>query len=124
MRLVRVALLGAALIVAGTLAPGTGEAKVTDRDRALVDPDVAHPGQRVEFSLSGCGAGPHWATSAAFDRRAALDGASGTATVRRDAEPGTYTIRARCGGREVGGRIHVAGRLVWPDLLPADGPVR
>lgn len=113
MRLVSVTVLGTALVAAGMLAPGAGEA--TGQDAVLVEPDVARPGQRVEISVPRCADRRRQVTSEAFARAA-----DGTAIVRREAEPGTYTVVARCEGRAVTGQFAVAGRLSWPTLLPTD----
>ncbi|MFB4305605.1 hypothetical protein [Actinomadura sp. GTD37] len=115
MRLVTVSVLGTALISAGMLAPATGEATATAtaHDGVAVEPGVVRPGERVRISVPGCAGGARVA-SEVFAGRAA----DGTATVRPDATPSTYTIVARCGPRTVTGELRVAGRLVWPDLMP------
>ncbi|QKW39409.1 hypothetical protein HUT06_39740 [Actinomadura sp. NAK00032] len=115
MRLISVTVLGTALIGAGMLAPATGEATATGHGGLSVEPDVAAPGQHVQVSVPGCRV--RGAASPAFAGRAA----GGSATVSADAEPGTYTVVARCAGRKVAGRLTVAGRLSWPTLLPAGG---
>lgn len=115
MRLISVTVLGTALIGAGMLAPAAGEATSVGQGGASVRPDVAAPGQHVEVSVPGCRV--RGATSRAFAGRAA----GGSATVRADAEPGTYTVVARCAGRTVTGRLDVADRLSWPTLLPTGG---
>ncbi|MGP4024554.1 hypothetical protein [Actinomadura sp. 3N407] len=114
MRLVSLAVLGSALVVAGVLAPGSDEA--TGQDGVVVEPDVVRPGQRVEISVPGCVSGGRGVTSEAFARRAK----DGAATVKREVEPGAYTVVAWCGGQQVTGQLEVAGRLSWPALLPAD----
>ncbi|TYK47093.1 hypothetical protein [Actinomadura decatromicini] len=113
MRLVSVTVLGSALVAAGMLAPGTGEATATHHDEVRVRPDVARPGERVEVSSPRCADRTREVTSEAFARPVVR----GTATVREDTEPGAYTVTARCGRLSVKGQLRVAGRLVWPTLL-------
>lgn len=112
MRLVSATVLGTALISVGILAPGAGDGP--GRDQVTVVPGTARPGERVEVSVPGC-ASPRPATSRAFTGRAV----GGAATVKRDVVPDTYPVVAQCGPRRVTGEVRVAGRLVWPDLLPA-----
>ncbi|GAA4223780.1 hypothetical protein GCM10022254_01750 [Actinomadura meridiana] len=114
MRLVSVAVWGTALVTVGLLAPGTGEATATGHGVA-VKPDVARPGERVAVSVPGC-AGPWSVVSEAFTGGAV----DGEATVKRRVKPHTYPVVARCGSRQVTGEVRVAGRLVWPGILPSD----
>ncbi|TYB48710.1 hypothetical protein [Actinomadura chibensis] len=113
MRLVSVTVLGSALVAAGMLAPGTGEANATHHDEVRVRPEVARPGERVEVTAPRCADTGREVTSEAFDGPVA----NGTATVRENTEPGAYTVTARCGRVSVKGQFRVAGRLVWPTLL-------
>ncbi|TDB91777.1 hypothetical protein E1264_00365 [Actinomadura sp. KC216] len=114
MRLVSVIVLGTGLIAAGMLAPGTGDA--TDDGAVLVDPDVAHPGQRVDVSVPQCVSHGQQVMSEAFTRPAK----NGTATIGRDIKPGTYTVVASCGGHRLMGEIAVSRRRPWPTLPLAD----
>lgn len=122
MRLVTVSLLGTTLIAAGMLAPVTGPATgratghgdETGRGDVAVEPGMVRPGERVRVSVPGC-AGKARVVSEAFTGRA-VDGA---ATVKPDAAPSEYAVVARCGSRKATGEVRVAGRLLWPDLLPA-----
>lgn len=113
MRLVSVTVLGSALVAAGMMAPGTGEATATRHEEVRVKPDVALPGERVEVSVPRCLHRRHEVTSEAFDGPTE----NGTATVRQKTEPGTYTVTAHCGRGFAKGRFRVGGRLVWPTLL-------
>jgi hypothetical protein len=115
LRLVSVAVWGTALITVGLLAPGTGEATATGHGGVAVKPDVARPGERVTVSVPGC-AGPWSVASEAFTGAAV----GGQATVRRGAKPQLYRVVAQCGTRRVTGEVRVAGRLVWPGILPSD----
>ncbi|MFI0370449.1 hypothetical protein ACH35V_21500 [Actinomadura sp. 1N219] len=118
MRLVSVIVLGTALVAAGMLVPPPGG--TADDDAVLIDPDVAHPGQRVDVSVPHCVDRGQQVTSEAFNQPAK----DGTATIERAAEPGTYTVVARCGDDTVKGRFTVAKRRPWPGLLPAAEHVR
>jgi hypothetical protein len=60
------------------------------------------------------------ATSEVFAGRAV----KGTATVKRDAVPATYRVIAQCGTRKVIGEVRVAGRVVWPEILPSGHDAR
>ncbi len=117
MRLVTVSVLGTALVVAGMLAPAPGEA--TGHGDVVVEPGVARPGEQVRVSMPGC-RGRARVTSEVLDGRPA----GGTATVKADAAPSTYSVVARCGARKATGEVRVAGRLAWPDILPTDHHAR
>ncbi|MWA02029.1 hypothetical protein F8568_016945 [Actinomadura sp. LD22] len=118
MRLLSVTVLGSALVAAGLLAPAAGEATTSGHDGLTVRPGTTRAGDKIELSVSGCGPGRHWASSDVFDGRAQLDGQDGTAVLKDDAKPGTYTVRVRCGSRTASGKVRVAGRPAWPTLLP------
>jgi hypothetical protein len=117
LRPLSVTVLGAALVAAGLLAPATGEA-ATEHDGVAVDPGVVRAGEKAALTVRGCGAGRHWASSDAFAERARLDGARGSAVIKGEARPGTYTVAVRCGARKATGKVRVAGRLTWPAFLP------
>lgn len=117
MRPLSVTLLGTALVAAGLLAPATGRA-ATEHDGVAVDPGMARAGEKVALSAHGCGGGRHWASSEAFGERVRLDGSDGSAVVKDDARPGTYTVVVHCGARNATGKVRVAGRLAWPAFLP------
>lgn len=108
-------MLGTALVAAGMLAPATGEATAIGHDDVTVEPGVARPGERVRVSVPGCGGMARAVTSEVFAGQAVR----GAATVKPDAAPSTYAVEARCGSRKVTGKIRVAGRLGWPDIVPA-----
>jgi hypothetical protein len=114
LRLVSVTVLGTALIAAGMLAPATGEATATKQDGVTVEPGMVRPGERVRLSVPGCTGTPA-ARSEAFTGPAV----NGAAVVKPDATPSAYPIVAQCGSRKVTGEVRVAGRLAWPDILPA-----
>ncbi|MBD2898626.1 hypothetical protein amrb99_75980 [Actinomadura sp. RB99] len=118
LRLLSVTMLGSALIAAGLLAPATGEATTSGQDGLTVRPGVTRAGEKVALSVPKCGPGRHWASSDVFDGRARLDGRDGTAVLKADARPGTYTVRVHCGSHSASGKVRVAGRLAWPTLLP------
>ncbi|TDD70378.1 hypothetical protein [Actinomadura rubrisoli] len=126
MRLLSVTALGTALVAAGLVAPAAGEAagEATrfGRGGMAVQPGAARPGQRVEVSVPGCSDG-HRVSSKAFTKDLTLDGKAGrgTATVKRDAKAGKYTIVAHCGARKVSGEFRVSGGLAWPAILPTTG---
>jgi hypothetical protein len=126
LRLLSVTVLGGALIAVGLVAPATGEATATGKNRILVEPDVARPGQRIELEVRECPVGRqrHRVTSPAFTGDATLGGKGddgrAVAQVRRDARSGTHTIVAHCGGATVTGRFKVSSKLSWPVRLPTD----
>ncbi|MEU8340398.1 hypothetical protein SAMN05443665_1002305 [Actinomadura meyerae] len=114
MRLVTVSVLGTALVAAGMLAPATGEA--TGHGGVVVEPGMVRPGERVRVSAPECAGGAARIESEVFTGRAVR----GAATVKADAVPGEYAVAARCGARKVTGEVRVAGRVGWPEILPAD----
>ncbi|MES9602360.1 hypothetical protein [Actinomadura sp. NPDC000929] len=115
MRLLSVTVLGTALVAAGMLAPATGRATAHGDGPVSVEPAAARPGERIRLSVPGC-RGTVAATSEAFAARAV----DHSTVVRRDAAPGSYPVVVRCGSRRVTGKVRVAGRVAWPDLVPID----
>ncbi|MFC6879822.1 MULTISPECIES: hypothetical protein [Actinomadura] len=136
MRVLSVTVLGAGLVAAGLACPMNGEAKTRDAHAMGVQPGVAHPGQRVEITARGCGAGEkagpkrHWAASPAFADDVTLDAdgskdgkpadGSGTAEVKKGTAEGTYPVVAHCGSRQIKGHVKVSTKPSWPVMLPAD----
>ncbi|MEU6311795.1 hypothetical protein [Streptomyces sp. NPDC047014] len=95
----RLAALAAAALVA---AAPTGVAHAASS--ATASPSTVAPSGRVALNMQGCGARTARVTSTAFGEvrletaNAQTTGLSGSATVYRDANPGTHRVTFECGG--------------------------
>lgn len=123
MRLLSTAVVGAAIVGAGLLAPVSGEATAASRD-VTFSPSVARPGQHVQIDILKCAVGKkkHWAVSKAFTKKVVVygKGADGQARakVKRDLRSGTYKVTVHCETRTLVGKLRVSNKP-WPAVIPS-----
>lgn len=123
MRLLSTAVVGAAIVGAGLLAPVSGEATAASRD-VTFSPAVAQPGQHVRIDVLKCSVGTrhHWAASKAFTKDATIYGkgrdGQAKAVVKRGLKSGTYKVTVHCGSRTLLSKLRVSNKP-WPAVIPS-----
>ncbi|MEV4251876.1 hypothetical protein AB0J52_01765 [Spirillospora sp. NPDC049652] len=126
MRLLSTAVVGAAIVGAGLLAPVSGEATAASRD-VIFSPSVARPGQHVRIDVLKCPVGKkrHWVTSKAFTKKATVygKGKDGQAkvVVKRSVKSGAYKVTVHCGNRVLTAKLRVSNKA-WPGVIPSLTP--
>ncbi|WP_026414237.1 hypothetical protein [Actinomadura oligospora] len=126
MRLLSTAVVGAAIVGAGLLAPATDEATAASRDVSF-SPSVAQPGQHVQIDVLKCSVGKkrHWVHSKAFTKDVPVfgKGANGEAkvVVKHGVKSGSYKVTVHCGSRTLVTKLRVSNKP-WPSVIPSALP--